>query len=381
MRRLNVLFVMPQMGMGGSERLVHSLVVRLDRSRFNPSVAWLSEDHVLEEFANLRVLLHRVPKTKRVDLSTMYRLATIIRSESIDVVNAQHFMPAIYAYYGCKVAEKRALVFTAHSRWEVEDASFRWKTIGGYLLRRLDATVGVTSEVSRAIQSVFRTKAFQTVTIESGVDTDQFGRENDVRELRDTLGLTHGDVVIGIVGNLKTVKNHLFLLQAFVKVAEELEEVKLLIVGRGFKGESDNTEADLRRFVNDHRLGEKVRFLGYRADVPDLLRVMDVFCATSLKEGLPIGVLEAMATGLPVVGTNVEGIRDAITPNVEGILIGLGDVTALKEALVRLLRDPILRQRLGAAGRGKVVARYSLQRCVREYERLFSLVAKASVAA
>lgn len=380
MRKVNILFVITQMGMGGSERLVHNLALRLDRSRFNPSVAWLVGSEALKEYEDLQVPLHYVPKTKRVDFSTMRRLARIIDSEGIDIVNAQHFMPTIYSYYGCKLGAKTALVFTAHSRWEIEDTSLKWRVAGGYLLRRIDASVGVSPDVSSAIQSVFKTKASQTVTIENGVDSDLFGREKDVQGLRRGLGLTDRDIVIGTVGNLKRVKNHLLLLQAFAKVSEELASVKLLIVGRGSMLESDDTEDDLRLFVDKHRLAERVLFLGYRTDIAGLLQVMDIFCLTSLREGLPISLMEAMAAGLPVVGTNVQGIRDVITPNVDGILVELGDVTALKIALIGLIGDEQQRNDLGRAGHKKVVQKYSLQRCVHEYEQLFLSLANASVA-
>jgi glycosyltransferase involved in cell wall biosynthesis len=371
MRRISVLFIMPVMGMGGSERLVHDLVLRLDRSQFNPSVAWLSGSEAIQEFQDLHVPLYSVPKTKRIDLSVMRKLARIIESERIDIVNAQHFMPAVYAYYGCNVAARKVLVFTAHSRWEIEDTPLKWRVAGGYLLRRIGASVGVAPDVSRAIQKVFSINASQTVTIENGVDIDLFARKRDVRGLRSSLGLADGDAVIGIVANLREVKNHMFLLQAFAKLAEEHENVKLLVIGQGFAGDSDNTERDLRRFVENHGLAERILFLGHRRDIPELLQAMDVFCLTSLREGLPIGLIEAMAAGLPVVGTNVEGIRDVITPNLDGILVELGEVTALKDVLAGLLRDRQLRQRLGKAGRDKAVERYSLQRCVREYERLF----------
>ena len=142
-----------------------------------------------------------------------------------------------------------------------------------------------------------------------------FAQKRNVGGLRGTLGLTDRDMVIGIVANLKEVKNHLFLLQAFAKVAEEFENVKLLLVGRGFAGESDNTEDDLRLFVNNHRLAERVLFLGYRTDIPELLQVMDVFCLTSLREGLPIGLIEAMAAGL--AGGRNECGRDPRRDNAE----------------------------------------------------------------
>jgi len=378
MKKVKVLFLIPQMGMGGSERLVHNLVRKMDRNRFNPSLAWLNGAEALQEFRDLHVPLYYVPKIKRVDFSTMRNLAKLIESECIDIVNAHHFMPAVYAYYGCKVAANKALVFTAHSRWEIEDTPLKWRVAGGYLLRRIGASVGVTSDVSSAIQSEFRINASHVVTIENGVEIDLFSRERNVGGLRSSLGLGDGDVVIGIVANLKKVKNHLFLLQAFAKIAEEYDHVKLLVIGQGFPGEPDNTENDLRLYVNSHGLAEKVSFLGFRADVGELLHVVDVFCLTSLREGLPIGLIEAMAAGLPVVGTNVAGIRDVITRNEDGILVELGDVMALKDALTRLISDPGWRRRLGRAGRGKAVQKYSLQRCVREYEQLFLSLANAS---
>ena len=371
-----MLFLMPQMGLGGSERLVHSLALRLDRSRFNPSVAWLYGDEALREFKELEVPLHHVPKAKRIDVGTMRALAEIARAESIDVVNAQHFMPAVYAYYACHVAARRPLVFTAHSRWELEETPLKWRVAGGYLLKRIGASVGVSADVSAALQGVFRLEASRIVTIENGVDLDAFSRAADHRGLRSSLGLAEGDRVIGMVANLKTVKNHLFLLQAFAAVARDMANVRLLLVGQGFAGESDNTEGTLRQFVDDRGLGDRVLFLGYRTDVASLLQVMDVFCLTSLREGLPIGVIEAMAAGLPVIGTNVPGVRDVVSPGEDGLLVELDDVTALRDTLIGLLGDEERRRKLGQSGHRKAIAKYSLQRCVREYEALFTSLAQ-----
>jgi len=242
----------------------------------------------------------------------------------------------------------------------------------------MDALVGVAPDVSNALREVFKGGASHAVTIENGVDIDRFSRRTDNAGLRASLGFSDSDLVIGIVANLKKVKNHLFLLQAFALLAEEFANARLLVVGQGFAGEVDNTERDLRLFVDNQRLADKVLFLGYRTDIQDLLNVMDVFCLVSLREGLPIGVIEAMAMELPLVGTKVEGIRDVVAPNEDGILVELGDVGALKTALADLARDEGLRARLGRAGRQKALSRYSLKRCVQEYEKLFLAVSGRS---
>jgi glycosyltransferase involved in cell wall biosynthesis len=101
---------------------------------------------------------------------------------------------------------------------------------------------------------------------------------------------------------------------------------------------------------------------------------MDIFCLTSWKEGLPISLIEAMASGLPAVGTDVEGIRDIIIPGRNGFLVKPGDVKGLKEALSTLMRDNSLRLRLGAESRFLARNAYSLQQCVNQYQELFMSV-------
>jgi L-malate glycosyltransferase len=140
-------------------------------------------------------------------------------------------------------------------------------------------------------------------------------------------------------------------------------------------------EAELRLFVTNHGLTERVVFLGYRTDIPELLQAMDVFCLTSLREGLPIGLLEAMATSLPVVATNVEGARDIIEHEKDGMLVESGDVEGLASTFIELLKDPALRLRLGAAARRKAVEKYSLKRCVEQYETLFLAAAHSRATA
>jgi len=123
--------------------------------------------------------------------------------------------------------------------------------------------------------------------------------------------------------------------------------------------------------VQELGIADSVSFLGYRSDVRELLSIIDIFCLTSLKEGLPISLIEAMAVGLPVVGTNVEGIRDVIVPNYNGLLVELGDVNALKNILLDLLKHPDHGESLGRVARQMAEERYSLTRCVSEYEALF----------
>jgi glycosyltransferase involved in cell wall biosynthesis len=360
-----------QMEMGGSERLVHTLVNSIDRSVFNPFVAWFFGDAPLKEFTDLHVPLFHVPKKKRIDVSAMKKLSDIVRENNIHVVNAHHFMSFIYAFYGCKIANRRRLIYTEHSEWEIDEMTERWKIIGSFLLKRSDASVGVTPAVSLRIQSAFKTSEAKTFAIENGVDISRFSRSLDKAKMHASLGLREEEKVIGIVANFKKIKNHMYLLKAFNELIKEYEKVRLLLVGQGFKNDPENTETEIRGFIEKNGLDDKVTILGYRSDVPDLLSIMDIFCLTSFSEGLPISLIEAMAAGLPLVGTDVKGIKEVIIQNRNGILVNVNEVDEMKRALLALLGDESLRKRMGKESRYLVEKHYSVNGLVRQYENLF----------
>lgn len=362
---------MIQMQMGGSERLVHSLVSQLDRKIFNPSIAWFFGDKVVDEFERLDVPLYHVPKLKRFDFSAMRMLGEIIRRNDIQVVNAHHFMSFVYSFYGCKVANRIKLLYTEHSCWEIETIPWRWKKTGQYLLQISDGAIGVSPSVSKGMQEIFRTTASKSFSIQNGVNLDLFQGSEKRSALRKSLKIADNEKVIGIVANLKKVKNHLLLLQAFHELIKEIPDVKLILIGKGFEGDPDNEEPAIRDFVAKNDLAPRVLMLGARSDVPVLLSVIDLFCLTSFKEGLPISLIEAMAAGLPVVGTDVSGIRDVIVPGKNGFLVQLGDVAGIKDALKKLLLDADLRDKMGKESKKMASEKYSMKRCIHDYQNLF----------
>jgi glycosyltransferase involved in cell wall biosynthesis len=174
------------------------------------------------------------------------------------------------------------------------------------------------------------------------------------------------------VANLKKVKNQLFLLRAFAALSRKHQDARLVFIGKSVLDGDGDMEQEIRAFIKDHDLHEKVLLLGFRSDVARLLTTMDIFCLTSLKEGLPIGMLEAMAAGCPAVGTDVEGIRDVIINEQNGLLVPLESVDSLKAALERLIEDAALRIKMGNAARATAISSYSLVACVRAYETVFS---------
>jgi len=374
--KINVLFVIMQMEMGGSERLVHNLVLKIDRDVFNPSIAWFLGDKILKEFKDLNVPLYHIPKIGRIDISAMRKLGDIVKDNDIHIVNAHHFMPLVYSFYGCKVKNHTNLIYTEHSKWEIERIPLKWKIAGHYLLNHADGAIGVSPAVTTQIKNKFKIDNFKTLTIRNGVDTGTFKKENGKQTLREEIGLGDIEKVIGTVANFRRIKNHIFLLKGFNELIKDYKNVKLLLIGQGFKYDSENSEQEVRDFINERGLATNVLLLGFRSDIPQLLGIMDIFCLTSFKEGLPISLIEAMAAGLPVVGTDVEGIRDVIIPNRNGCLVTIGDVMGLKNILHTLIQDESLRQKFGQESESLARRTYSLGQCVKQYQDLFTSIMK-----
>ena len=376
MKKVNVLFIMPQMAIGGTENLIYSLARNLDRKKFNPELAWFYGEKTCDQFKKLEIPLYHIPKLKRFDILTMKKLGDILKKDDIDIVNAHHFMPMFYAFYGSKIKHGVKLVYTEHSKWEIEQVSFKWKIIGCYLMKKLDAVVGVSKLVTDSLQSKFKITPAKIHTIKNGIEIDKFTK-NKNRFLKDKLNIADDTIIIGIIANFRKVKNHIFLLKAFNELLQKDNKVKLLLIGKGFKGDSENTEGEIRKFIYEKKIDKKVLLLGHRSDIPALLSIIDIFCLTSKKEGLPLSILEAMAAGIPIVGTDVEGIRDVICNGENGFLVKLDDVSGLKDILHVLINNKSLIDKLSRNSKNIAKEFYSLDYCIRGYEDLFiSLMSK-----
>jgi glycosyltransferase involved in cell wall biosynthesis len=194
-------------------------------------------------------------------------------------------------------------------------------------------------------------------TVHDGVNVSYIDKQPAI-DLHATFWLPHGAPVVGNVAALVAHKGQRHLVAAASRVIREIPDARFLIVGEGELRET------LERQIRGLGLERHVLLVGFRTDVIGLQKKFDVFAMSSVTEGLGSAMLDAMACGVPVVATRAGGIPEAIDDGVTGVLVPLHDDDALAEALVKLLRDPALRQRLGAAGRARVADEFSVDRMV-----------------
>jgi glycosyltransferase involved in cell wall biosynthesis len=204
--------------------------------------------------------------------------------------------------------------------------------------------------------------------IYEGVDLDWFDQQITRLAVQK-----HGRTLVGTVAHLSQEKGHVTLLEAFAELKDRCPDTILLIVGDG------ELRSALESKVVDLGLSTQVEFLGFRSDVEGLVKQLDVFCLPSLSEGLSSAILAAMAARLPVVATSVGGIPELVQDGVTGRLVAPNDPHQLAAALENLLKDGVLRERMGRLGRRRVESHFTLQRKLKATERAYEKLLRAKM--
>jgi glycosyltransferase involved in cell wall biosynthesis len=229
---------------------------------------------------------------------------------------------------------------------------------------RADRIIAVSEEVAHAVQFYTGIPPERITTIPNGIDPERFRLEESRGELRQKLGFPLDRSVVVSIGRLTHQKGYPHLLDALALIPPA-ERPLALIVGDGPERHALKAKAAAMQLTHD------VCFLGIRHDVPALLAAADAFILASLWEGLPLVLLEAMATGLPSVVTPVGENPKVIESGKSGLVVPVADAHALAEALCRLLREPMLRERMGQAARQRFERHFSLRKFVEAHEFLY----------
>lgn len=295
----------------------------------------------------------------------LFRYWCFVRRGDFDIVHV-HTERAFFWYeLVARLAGVRGVVRTVHNVFEFRGALWVERWVQRRLARRLlkERTVAVSSSVQRAEQLTY---GLRPLLIGNWTDTSSLTPPDSptaVASIRRQLGIPESSMVFVSVGSCQPVKNHAAILRALAAVTERCPDAHYLHVG---DGDLEECEKEL---AVDLGIANRVHFVGSRDDISALLQASDVFLMPSSREGLPISCLEAMSCGLPVIGTDVPGLRDLVADGETGVLIGSD--AALAEAMLELHGDEELRARLGATGRNRVLEDFSLARSVARYAGLY----------
>lgn len=213
-------------------------------------------------------------------------------------------------------------------------------------------------------------EAAKCEVLENGIDLEEHTRTELVEDAKIQLGLDPRRILIGAAGRLSAEKGFDILIRAVAQLRDQRLNPLLVIAGEGAE------KSQLQRVIADLNLSDNVRMVGYQANMKPWYQAMDVFALSSLREGLPNVVLEAMALEVPIVATNIAGLPRLIQSEINGLLVEPGDTSSLTRALSRLLADSDMRARLRQAGRSTLVRHYNfadrMTKLRRFYDRLLA---------
>ena len=364
--------VVTGLGKGGLEHVAADLVVGLRAQGYDAAVFCITKlGYYAEELGRIGVPVwdcRESPFRVRGFPAQLVRQLARFRPNIIHG-HSGAWLPAAVAKL---VLRRPALVFTDHGRYPPEP---RWRAwVERWCYGRTDRLVTVSSPLAAYVQQFLRLPQ-RPVVILNGVDLASFrpGPPTERLALRRDWGVAETDIVFVSVGRLEPVKNHALLLSALAEAGRAFGPMHLAIVGAG------SLETELRALAGRLGLGSRVHFLGFRTDVLACLLAADVFVLPSVTEGLPMCLLEAMATGLPTVASRVGGVPDALGNPPAGMLVEPNDAAGLARALVAVAADPALRAELAARALCRAEA-HSFGSSVAQYMELYSDVLRSSSA-
>jgi glycosyltransferase involved in cell wall biosynthesis len=327
MRPLAIAHVLSSFGMGGQERVALDLAteqVRRGHRVIAVSIAPPPHGMLADAFVAKGIAVHGVPKGRGVDPRVVLGLGRLIRRERIDVIHTHNPQPLVYGAAAGRLTRK-GVVHTKHGVNPSEGRTLWLRRGAGHLAHAYVAVSDATAAVARTNRECVPKRLS---IIRNGIDLDAYRRDDAIRRaVRDELGIPQDAFVFGTVGRVSVEKDHPLLVRAAGPLLGP--KTRLVIVGDG--AEMEHVRAEARAFE------PWVTLTGMRRDAPRLLAAFDAFALSSRSEGLPIALLEAMATGLPIVSTEVGGVGEVTEHGGASILVPSGDEAALRRALTEVM--------------------------------------------
>ncbi len=362
MEKINVLELVDNLEIGGAENVVKMLAEGFDKEKFNIIVCSISiGGFYVNELRKKGIKVYVLNKKHGIDFSIISKIRKVIRKEKIDIIHTHLWTADLWGRFAA-ILERKKVISTAHN---VEI----WKKKHHKLIDRLLAPftykiVAVSNEVKNFYINKIGIDKRKLLTIHNGIDIKYIKPNKSKDEMLKKLGIK--GQVVGIVGRLHPQKDHKNFLKAVRLVLKEIPNTNFLIVGNGL------LRKELEDYVRKLKIDDNVKFLGLRKDIYNIFNIMDVNVLSSIHEGHPIVLLEAMFLKIPSVVTRVGGNPELIEDGRNGFVVPSRDSEALAKSIVKLLKNKNLREKFGEGSRIKIEKNFSSDKMIEKYEMLFN---------
>jgi glycosyltransferase involved in cell wall biosynthesis len=363
--KYTILYTIETGGPGGAESVLLALASRIDTTRFR-SLVLLPGDGWLRTQLAKRGIATLVAKSEAwYDLNLPRVMRDLIHCEKVDLVHSHLGDQNVYSCLATRFTRAKVVVsyhgFPNDSeRTGLRNAAKLW------IVRHSADAIVVVSEYLRRSLLELHFPPDRIVRIYNGVDADRFSLAKPGR-LRAEFKDLNGNKLVGMVANLRESKGYEFFVQAARQVSDFMPDTRFMAIGDFDK----NIGPRMRQLVQQMSLQDRFFFLGFRDDVPEILRDLDIFVLSSVSEGFSLATVEAMAASKPVIVTRSGGPEEIIEDQSTGLLVPPSDSTALAAKICELLADPERAAALARTARAKVESTFTIDQMVREHEHLY----------
>ncbi len=356
---------------GGPDKTILLSAEKHDKTRVNPVVVYLKDiddnNFQIGRMAEGRGFTYiEVLDRGKVDIKCIIELYGIVRKHNIDIIHGHDYKTDILAYILKLLNPKVHLVSTAHGWITTTFKGSLYKWIHLRALRRFNHLITV-SEATKSLMVRSGIVADKIRVIYNGIDSETW-RDSDLHSsLRDEWGIPGSAFVVGTVGRIGDEKDYSTFLNVARAIMDKYADVFFVVVGEGKEDERERLIA----YAENLAISGKVLFAGFRSDLFRVYKTFDIFLMTSLTEGLPNTMLEAMSMGLPVVTTSVGGIPELLEGGKSGFMYEVGDVEGLAAKIMELITNEDLRDQLSEAARKRIENKFSFGKRLEIIEKYY----------
>jgi sugar transferase (PEP-CTERM/EpsH1 system associated) len=364
--KIRVMHILYSFDMGGLENNIANLINSMDHKRFSHSICIFSDKTAaFQKVKTEDVKIFIVRRRFANDPTLVFRLARLLKKERPDIACTYNW-GGIEGIPASRMGGIKTIIHSEHGfdAEEIYRQKLRRIFIRRLLLEKCDKIIAVSRFIRRWLAETVKISKEKIAYMPNGCDLKIFYPGKDT-EKRRSLGVEERDIVIGSVGSLKEMKGFDELVTAFAKIAKERDSLKLLLIGDGPQKDG------LKRLAENLGVAKKTIFTGEIIETAFLYRAMDIFVLPSLAENFPIALLEAMATGLPIVATDVGDVRYMLDEENGGVIVKVKDAPAISRGVEYLLDDRTEAIRRSGFARKRVEELFSLDRMAAAYGSLY----------
>jgi len=365
MKTIKILHITHDLNIGGLQNLILNICKYSDSKYIFEVLCLRDLGALVSEFEKIKVKVFLLKQEDKIDYLSFFKVANFLKKNKYDIIHTHNTHPLIDGMLGKLISNtKSRVIHTDHGR--IFPDKKRYMLAEHLLSKFIHKFIAVSEDAFFKLKYYEKILPEKLQIIENGVDGRKFDVTIDVNRKKDEIGINSGVHVIGVISRLEKVKGIDYLIEAMPDILCKFPKLQLLIVGDGSEG------SKLMSLCQKLNLQDSVLFLGPRLDIPELFQILDVFLLPSLSEGMPLGLIEAMAARRPIVASNVGGIPSVVIDSVSAVLVPPKNSKQIFDAVIKILSNQKFKNYISNNAFNHFIINFEIKSMIKKYNSLYN---------